>query len=133
MRTCDTIQRQLLHIGCWIFLLSSLTSCSLLTTGKKGVFYNEMSKNPEVITYDYGFVVETGNSNINSALLMYKITFQIDTLQKKIELKGYQAANKKYINSFKFRVRGYSKTALDKYDFYWIDPDKKENKLTLKL
>ena len=63
---------------------------------------------------------------------MYKITIQIDTLNKKIELKGYQAAYKKYRDKFKIKVKGFKKDNFDKYDFYWTDPDQKDNRLTLK-
>jgi hypothetical protein len=133
MRTVDTIPRQFLHISITIVLVSFLVnSCTLFTVGKKGVYYNEMSNVPEITTYDYGFEVHTRNSNRNSALLIYKITIQIDTLRKRIELKGSQALNKKYQDSFKIKVNGFSKANLDNYEFYWIDPDHKDNRLTIK-
>gem|GEM_PF-5026981 len=133
MRTCTILSRQFLHkiIGLFIVFLL-VNSCSLFTVGNRGVYYNEMSKVPEIITYDYGFEVHTGNSNQNSALLIYKITIQIDTDRKKIEMKGYQAANKKYQDSFKIKVKGISKADLDNYEFLWIDPDHKDNRLTKK-
>jgi|WetSurMetagenome_2_1015567.scaffolds.fasta_scaffold209547_1 hypothetical protein len=132
MRTCDIIFRQFLHKSIGLILVSFLVaSCSLITVGKRGVFYNEMSKVPEIKTYNYGFEVHTGNSNQNSALLIYKITVQIDTLRKKIELKGYQAINKKYQYSFRIKVYGISKADLDNYEFYWIDPDHKDNRLAI--
>jgi len=126
-------QRQLPLKSIWIVLITFLiTSCSLFSIGKKGVFYNEMSRVPEIITYDYGFVVLTGNSNQNSSLLIYKIKMQIDTNHKKIELTGFQAINKKYRDRFEIRVKDLSKADLSNYEFYWIDPDLKYNKLTIK-
>jgi hypothetical protein len=133
MRTFDIFPRQFLHNSIWIVLISFLiTSCSLFAVGKRGVFYYEMSKVPEILTYDYGFEVKTGNSNQNSSLLIYKITIHIDTRRKKIELKGYQALNKKYQDGFNIKVKGFSKADLDNYEFYWIDPDHKDNRLTIK-
>jgi hypothetical protein len=126
----NVISRQFLLKNIWIFLVFfSITSCSLVTHYKRGVYYNEMSKVPEILTYDYGFEVKTGNSNQNSSLLIYRIKIQIDTSHKKIGLTGYQAANKKYRNSFKINVKGFSKADLDNYEFYWIDPDQKYNRL----
>ena len=133
MRTGDIFPRQFLSKSIWIVLVFFLiTSCSLFTFGRRGVFYKEMSKVPEIVTYDYAFVVQTGNSNQNSALLIYKITVKIDTLRKRIELKGYQAVNKKYQDTFKINVKGYKKANLDNYEFYWIDPDHKDNRLDVK-
>jgi hypothetical protein len=130
---CNIILGQYLNKSITIVLVSFLvTSCSLFTIGKRGVFYNEMSKVPEITTYDYGFEVQTGNSNQNSALLIYKITIQIDTVRKKIEMKGYQAVNKKYQDSFKIKVKGISRAGLDNYEFYWTDPDQKDNILKIK-
>jgi hypothetical protein len=132
MKMCDIIPRQLIHKSITIALLSFLvSSCSLFTVGKRGVFYNEMSKVPEITTYDNGFEVQTGNSNQNSALLIYKITIQMDTVRKRIELKGYQAVNKKYQDSFKIKVKGISRADLDNYEFNWTDPDHKDNRLKI--
>jgi hypothetical protein len=111
-----------------IFGILILSSC----LGKQGVYYSEMSKIPEIITYDNGFYILTGNSNKNSALLIYRIKIQINTSQKKIELRGYQAVNVKFKERFKFKVKNISKKELDGYEFYWIDPDRKYNSLTIK-
>jgi hypothetical protein len=133
MRPYYIFARQFLYKSIGIVLVSFLViSCSLFTVGKRGVFYNEMSKVPVITTYDYGFKVQTGNSNQNSALLIYKITIQIDTLRKRIDLKGFQALNKRYQDIFKIKVGGFSKDDLDSYEFYWIDPDHKDNRLTIK-
>ena len=133
MRPYYIFARQFLYKSIGIVLVSFLViSCSLFTVGKRGVFYNEMSKVPVITTCDYGFKVQTGNSNQNSALLIYKITIQIDTLRKRIDLKGFQALNKRYQDIFKIKVVGFSKDDLDSYEFYWIDPDHKDNRLTIK-
>jgi hypothetical protein len=133
MRPYYIFTRQFLYIIIGIVLGSFLViSCSLFTVGKSGVYYNEMSKVPVITTYDYVFNVQTGNSNQNSALLIYKITIQIDTLRKRIDLKGFQALNKRYQDNFKIKVEGLSKADLDSYEFYWIDPDHKDNRLTIK-
>jgi len=132
MRT-DLCNKQILYKSIRIVLLSLLvSSCSLFSIGKRGVSFNEMGKTPVISTFDNGFEIMTENSIQNSALSIYKITARIDTTHKKIELKGYQALNKKYQNSFKIKVRGISKTRLANFEFYWIDPDQKESRLTIR-
>ena len=53
-----------------IFVL--LVSCSIIPIGKRGVCFDEMSKVPDITINDNGFVVHTGNSNRNSALLIIR-------------------------------------------------------------
>jgi hypothetical protein len=132
MRTAYILSSQILQKSIWIVLISLfITSCSLFSVGKRAVFYSEMSRVPVIVTYDNAIAVQTGNSKQNSALLIYKITLKTDTIHRKIELKGYQALNKKYQDNFRIKVKGFSKADLNNYEFYWIDPDLKENKLTI--
>jgi hypothetical protein len=107
-----------------------LTSCSIITVGKKGVFLNEMGKAPLITTYDFKVVLMTSNSTQNSSLSIYKIDYQIDTIKKQILLKGYQAFGKKYKDIFEISFSGLLKSDLDKFEFFWMDPDKTLNKLT---
>jgi hypothetical protein len=129
MNIFKLIKRQLPRQTIQLILgLLIITSC----IGRKGVYYNEMSKIPEIITYDNGFEILTGNSIQNSALLIYKIRSQVDYAQKKIGLLDYQAANKKYRDRFKCKIKNISKKELDNYDFYWINPNQKQIRLTIK-
>ena len=97
-----------------------IISCSI---GKQGVFYSEMNKKPTVEITDNMITVKTENSNKNSALLIYDIDYSVDSIAKEINLWGFQALNKDYKNTFEIRLKDLSKKQLDRYYFYWIDPD----------
>jgi len=112
-------------------LIISMSSCSLFSVGKKGVFYSEMSNKPEIKTYDNGFTVYTQNSIQNSALLIYKINSKIDSIHKVIMISAYQAAGKKYRDKFEVKMYGFSKAQLDSYEYFWIDPDNERNRLNI--
>ena len=111
-----------------IIIVTALTvSCVI---GKRGVTYDEMTKQPTIqILKDNFIVVNTDNSFKNSALLIYKIDYSIDTAKKVISLSGFQALNKKYNNRFEIKIKGLSKNQLDNYDYFWIDPDNKLTKM----
>ena len=83
-------------------------SCSIISMGKQRVYYNEMSKHPEVKVFDEKITLKTSNSNRNSALSIYKIKSNIDTSLKEIELYGFQAAGKKYNDEFDVKLKGLS-------------------------
>jgi hypothetical protein len=114
------------------YILFSFTSCSVFSIGKRGVYYKEMSKAPEIVTLENGFLVYTENSKENSALLIYKIKAKINKTNREITLKAYQALGKKFKNKFDISVKRISKAELDTYDFIWINPDKSRNKLKIK-
>jgi hypothetical protein len=103
-----------------------ILSCSI---GKREVYYNEMSKQPTVTIKENMIIVHTDNSLKNSALLIYRIDYSIDSSKKIIGLKGFQAVNKDYKTSFEISLKGFTKAQLDNYDYFWIDPDNKETKL----
>jgi hypothetical protein len=116
----------------WIIIaILTLTSCTIFSIGKKGVFYKEIGKTPEIETFDDRFVVQTQNSNQNSALLIYKIKKTVDKQRKQILLTAYQALGKQYRDQFEIKMPGYSKSELDSFEFFWIDPDKVRNTLTI--
>lgn len=74
-------------------------------------------------------ILKTNNSKENSALLIYRIDFNIDTINKVIEIKGFQAINKKYKTTFELDLRKIAKEQLDNYQYVWIDPDKNRNRI----
>lgn len=117
--------KNIIKIG---LILLITVSCSI---GKKGVFYSEMTKKPTVQIADKMIVVNTDNSNKNSALLIYKIDYSVDTAQKIIELKAYQAANKDYKNKFEIQIKELSKSELAKYEYFWLDPDNNKTKIDI--
>jgi hypothetical protein len=112
-----------------ILIISIITSCSI---GKKQVYFNEMSKIPEIELKNVNLIVKTENSKENSALLIYTIRRKIDTEKKEIYLKGYQAAGKKYRNEFEIKLDKKIAADIDNYKVYWIDPDNKRNELKIK-
>jgi hypothetical protein len=103
-----------------------MVSCSI---GTKGVYFNEMSKKPSVEILDGGIIVTTDNSIQNSALLIYKIDCTVDTSKKVIELKAYQALDKKYKNTFNISLPTLRKINLDYYKYFWINPDGTKNQI----
>jgi hypothetical protein len=103
-----------------------IVSCSF---GTKGVYFNEMSKKPSIEIFDGRIVVTTDNSSQNSALLIYKVDYTVDTSEKIIELKAYQALNKKYKNTFNIHLPSIRKTNLNYYKYFWIDPDGTKNQI----
>lgn len=108
----------------WVVLTAS---CVI---GKRRVTYAEMTKQPTIqILEDNLIVVNTDNSSKNSALLIYKIDYSIDTQKKAIIVSGFQALNKKNDTSFEVTIKGLSKIQLEAYDFFWIDPDNKMTKI----
>jgi hypothetical protein len=104
---------------------SIITSCSIISIGKQGVYYNEMRKIPEITIFDNKIVINTDNSDKASALLIYKIKTNIDTADKEIEISALQAAGKKYRNKFDIKIKGFSRQQLIGYKYYWIDPDRR--------
>ncbi|PLX05887.1 MAG: hypothetical protein C0596_15405 [Marinilabiliales bacterium] len=119
------VMKNIIKIG---LILLITVSCYI---GKKGVFYSEMTKKPTVQIADKMIVVNTDNSNKNSALLIYKIDYSVDTAQKIIELKAYQAANKDYKNKFEIQIKELSKSELAKYEYFWLDPDNNKTKIDI--
>ena len=112
------------------FILFTIVIVSSCVIGKHRVEYAEMTKQPTVqILKDNLIVVNTGNSFKNSALLIYQIDYSVDTVKKVINLFGFQALNKEYKNRFEIKVKGLNKIQLDNYDYLWIDPDNKMNKI----
>jgi len=107
-------------------IILTLFSCSI---GKQGVFYSEMTKKPTVKVGDKMIIVNTDNSNKNSALLIYKVDYSIDTNQKNIELRAFQAVNKDYKTTFEIQINGLTKLELEKYEYYWIDPDNNKTEI----
>jgi len=107
-----------------IFLV--VISC---TIGTKGVYFNEMSNKPTIMILEGKIILKTNNSKENSALLIYRIDFNIDTINKVIEIKGFQAINKKYKTTFELDLRKIAKEQLDNYQYVWIDPDKNRNRI----
>ena len=95
-------------------------SCAI---NKKGVFYKEMMKKPTIQVFDNRIVVKTDNSVWNSALKIYKIDKEININKRTIELKGFQAFGKKYRQTFELKLKNMSHQELQKYQFYWVDPD----------
>jgi len=112
------------------FILLIIVIVSSCVIGKRGVEYAEMTKQPTIqILNDNLIAVNTENSFKNSALLIYKIDYSVDTVKKVINLQGFQALNKKYKNRFEIKVKGINKVQLDNYDYFWIDPDNKMTKI----
>lgn len=111
-----------------LFVIFALTiSCGI---GKRGVSYNEMTKQPTIqILKDNLIAVNTDNSFKNSALLIYRIDYSVDTNKKVIKLTGFQALNKKYKDRFEIKIKGLTKVQLENYDYFWIDPDNKMTKI----
>lgn len=107
-------------------ILLPLVSCSI---GKMGVFYDEMGKKPQIEIHDERITVKTSNSIQNSALVIYDIEISIDTLKKTIELKGFQALNKSFKTVHELKTKNLSKQELEKFDYFWIDPDDNRNKI----
>lgn len=114
------------NITCVGLLILTLLSCSI---GKQGVFYSEMTKEPTVQISEKKIIVNTDNSSKNSALLIYKLDYSIDTARKIIELKAFQAVNKDYKNTFEIKINELTKSELEKYEYYWIDPDDNSTKI----
>lgn len=114
------------NITCVGLLIVTLISCSI---GKQGVFYSEMTKRPTVHVGDKMIIVNTDNSNKNSALLIYKLDYSIDTVEKTIDLRAFQAVNKDYKNTFEIQINGLTKLELEKYKYYWIDPDNNKTEI----
>ena len=98
-------------------------SCSPTTPINKGVFYNEMSKEPSITIYCNKVILYTGNSKQNSSLLIYKIEYCYDTLKKQIFISGFQAPMKKFKSSFELSFAELSESDLIKYKFFWQDPN----------
>jgi hypothetical protein len=88
-----------------------------------------MSKKPSIEILDGRIIVTTDNSMQNSALLIYKVDYTVDTTEKIIELKAYQALNKKYINTFNLDLPALTKINLDYYKYIWLDPDGTKNQI----
>jgi len=103
-----------------LIIIALLMSCSI---GKQGVFYGEMPREPFIEIYENKIIVNTENSIENSALSIYKIDLSIDTINKTVQLKGFQAAGKDFKNKFELRLNGKSKKQLSTYKYIWIDPD----------
>ncbi len=110
------------------FFILIITSCSV---GKQGVYYVEMNKNPIITAKDNILTIKTGNSIKNTALLIYKIDYKIDTIKKEIELKAFQALGKKYQDSFDIEIK--EKVNLSEYKFYWINPDDTKVELEINI
>ena len=91
-----------------------------------------MSIHPTLELNDNMIIVHIGNSLKNSALLIYKIEYTIDTTMKVVGLRGFQAVNKEYKNSFELQINGFSKEQLDRYDYFWIDPNDSKMKMKIK-
>lgn len=97
--------------------------------GKRGVFYEEMPTKPTVqIGYNM-ITVNTVNSSENSALSIYKIEYAINTTEKIIELRGYQALNKDLNNVFEIPIKEALGAKLDGYRYFWVDPDNTRTEL----
>jgi hypothetical protein len=64
--------------------------------------------------------------------MIYKVKSSIDTISMEIELKAYQAVNKPYKEIFLINYTGFSKEDLNRFSFYWIDPDNTRTKLIKK-
>lgn len=109
-------------------LLLTLLSCSI---GKQGVFYSEMTNKPTVKISDKTIVVTTDNSNKNSALLIYKLDYSIDTARKSVDLKAFQAFNKDYKNIFEIQIKELAQSELEKYEYYWVDPNNTRTKIDI--
>ena len=77
--------KDILAFGILTFLVASCT------IEKQRVAYNEMSKQPTFQLKDEMIIIHTDNSTTNSALLIYNIEYTIDTTNKVVELKGFQA------------------------------------------
>lgn len=103
------------------FLTFIMTSCSI---GKRKVYYSEMSEKPSIETHDNSIVVTVGYSQVNSALVIYKIQHSFDEESKQINLKGYQALGKEPKTRFELKINGISKTELDEFEYYWVDSSK---------
>ena len=112
------------------FLLLIMVLVSSCVIGKRRVEYSEMTKQPTIQILKYNLiVVNTDNSFKNSALLIYKIDYTVDTVKKIISLYGFQALNKPYKNRFEIHIEGLDKIHLENYDYFWIDPDNKMTKI----
>lgn len=100
-----------------------ISSC---TTSKR-VKYGEMTKQPTVEIIDNSkIIVQTTNSEANSSLFISKIKYEIDTKNKEINLIGYQSMWKLQSNKFEIKIRKQSKSQLESYRYFWIDPDNKK-------
>lgn len=112
----------------FLFLIFAFfSSCAI---GKHEVEYEEMNKEPTIqILKDNLIEVNTGNSNKNSALLIYKIDYSIDTVKKTIILHGFQALNKKHKTRFEIQINGFNKIKLENFDYFWIDSDHKMTRI----
>ena len=108
------------------FILLLNVTCSI---GSRGVSFKEMSKKPTIEIFNQEIVIRSDNSQQNSALLIYKIEYTLDTIKKVIEIKGFQAANKKYQNAFELKINGIPKNQLDNYKYFWVDPDGIKNEI----
>jgi hypothetical protein len=91
-----------------------------------------MGKEPIIYFQDNLIIIKTENSQKNSALLIYKIEYQLDTLNKEIELSAFQSIGKKYCSKFEIKINGFSKSKLESYNYYWKDPDNKRTKIVIK-
>lgn len=113
-----------------ILILFTMISC---TVGKRGVFFKEMQTPPSIETHNGILVINTSNSVQNSALLIYRIDYTIDTVKKVVNIKGYQAINKEYKTRFELKVPGYSQEQLNHYTYFWIDPDNHSNPIVNRI
>lgn len=109
--------KRLFTLGLVILIISACTT-------SKRVTYQEMRNHPTVqISDDSKIIVQTANSDLNSSLFITKIKSEIDTINKEINLSGYQSIWKLHNNRFEIKIKKQSKSQLDKYRYFWIDPD----------
>jgi hypothetical protein len=109
-----------------ILIVTLLFGCSI---GVKQVYYREMYKPPLIGIYQDVLQVSTENSIENSALLIYKIEVTINSDNKEIYLKGFQAAKKKYINKFQFKLDKDVIKNISVYKIFWVDPDNNKHEI----
>lgn len=106
-----------------------MSSCSI---GKQGVYYTEMGRVPLIEIRENQLLLTTGNSMTNSALLIYKIDYSIDTVLHQIEFKGYQALGKEDKSTHELNLKNFTKEELSTYEYYWVDPDNTKNRMQIK-
>ena len=109
-----------------IFLL--IVGCSI---GSQGVYIEEMSKKPALIVSGDTLTVKTSNSIRNSALSIYSINVYVDQTKKECYLSAEQATGKEFKDTFVIDLKSYKIDDATAFEYYWIDPDKKSNKLEI--
>lgn len=114
-----------------IFLFTSLLFFVTLSAESQNVYYSELRVNPAVRIEDDILFVYASGSTRNPGMFIYRLFFSVDEKSKSIFISANQAGGRLYQTKFLIDLKRYKIQKPLSYTYYWVDPDRKRNQMTM--